>query len=444
MQFFRSHRYVWTVAVGVLFRTLVGLSSKERLILSTSDLANLQYSVVDVNRRTVNRTTVAEIQGNDAKCIVEFDAAGMPTLARHFPPDHPGPLPSYELCLRAAGGEEGPHTPFGMCVPVETETNSSAINSGSVVGTLPKLSEEASTAQAALNLTLALRQVWQHEEWDYSKTESCEGLWVDEVVCEWSVIVANIADSRAPLTRFASNSTVAKAAAEVHLPLPPIFFSAYDSVIFFGDSTVRRLFDAFRGRCKAFFSHRAGNRTDAYTFEVSPKLRTDKSEQCGNLLIIYVVNMGDRFGSLKNLPVRPNSLVVFNLAHTYMWYNEVQMAPVVAKITETIKAKAFPNAVFLHAPAINTKFWVSNNETDAFRGYGSRCTHNNVMVKKRHQEALRSFAAAGVDLPVVNVYYESLAARPQCATDGVHYCPFVYNLMVDRLLEIEAERFGSR
>jgi len=39
-------------------------------------------------------------------------------------------------------------------------------------------------------------------------------------------------------------------------------------------------------------------------------------------------------------------------------------------------------------------------------------------------------------LPIINVFYESMAARDGCAVDGVHYCSYVYNLMVDKLLEI--------
>eukprot|EP01084_Bolivina_argentea_P138549 243869_1 len=224
---------------------------------------------------------------------------------------------SYELYLKMV---VGPVTSNGISLPY--------IFNGTIISAqLPLLNG---------SMTVVLKQKWKHENWDYNTTKSCAQLWVNKIVCKWQFLSHGL---KLP--------TIKK-----HIPITQSFLKTFENIYFVGDSTMKRFNDAFLKRCTMKSDRTFG------------KLHKNVTHYCNSTQIRYIFQVGDPSESLKHFEANQKDIIIFNLGHTYVWYDKIRFKNVSQNIATILKQKQFPNIIFLKSPAMNTDKWRCTSSKD--------------------------------------------------------------------------------
>jgi len=297
----------------------------------------------------------------------------------------------YEVCLRGAGETPGPAAHYGLCLPVTLESDGGGGNT--VMATLPSLPEldaNANANAAGQEYELELTEVWSarnHDGFDevwWSDGENnnalssnvCHPYWVDEVRCLWALNVE--AETGSASSGDGAIAASASATAEPqpqpylqHPPIPQSFFDKYDNVLCVGDSTMRGFYDAISNRCRNSLNPEkaiAGDSTFTRTGKLKEGIKSVESD-CGG--IVYMKSLGIHptedpglgdtmraiHGNLIEASALDRTLVLFNIGHTYVNYNETQFAPRAGDLADALSTHRFPNLVFLHNAAMTPRKW---------------------------------------------------------------------------------------
>ena len=256
---------------------------------------------------------------------------------------------------------------------------------------------------------MVLKQKWLHDGWDYSQSMNCSALFVDRVMCHVKVSAKGVADNVIPK----------------HIPISASFGDLFDRVYVVGDSTIRMLYATVGSRCNAQPLRNATLRKGLNHESIS--------SLCG-VHLLHVANVGTPGPVLQRINASSRALIIFNMAHTYLWFDRTDFLTRALKGTAAVlEEKQFPHLAVIKGPALNTNAW-SNGKFGPFKGYSSRCTHNNLHAKRRFDETVTYFQHRSINLSVIDVFYESLANIQNCARDGIHFKCYVYDLMVDHLI----------